>query len=1646
MPQARASSLVEGHMGAAIGNHFAFSAEEFLELAQGPTGKPLQTKGKLSHTVTRFLRGVQEGAVADDLDELQAPDILAMATGLWEFGTIRKPGETLVRIVRGKHANGSDTGRDLLEIITGDKPFLVDSVMGELARNGIQSQAMFHPVIDLGRADDGPRDDTAPAIRESLIQVHMPRLDNRMKKTLLKELKATLEDVSAAVSDWMAMRDEMNRAIEELFHAPSSAPEEEVAECIEFLRWIRDEHFAFLGSRQYVFPTDDDGQLLPEEPEPVAGTSNGILRNPDTVVLRRGSEPTLLAKEAQEFLNQPTPLIVAKSNLRSRVHRQVYMDYIGVKRWNDDGKVIGETRFVGLFTAEAYDRMARDVPLIRRKVRRVLVRAQSGPGSHNAKKLQNIVENYPRDELFQITEEQLLEFSKGILHLHERPRPKLFVRRDQFDRFASIFVFCPRERYNTDMRERIGEMLRKAYGGRLSAYYPHFGEGPLARVHFIIGLDPHNHPEPDLDDLEHQIVEMARSWHDRVVARALEAEVPTPVLDRLPVYRGAFTAGYREDFTARQAVKDISKMEQLSAENDLVVHVYRLTSDAPDMLRLKLYRQDEAMPLSGIMPMLEEMGLDVHSEASFPIRRKREPIVWVHSFETTWKAGRELDMTKVRKPLEEALAAIYNGYSENDGFNRLILSLGVSWRSVAFLRTCARFRQQSGLDPSQFVQEEALSENPALASLLLDLAHCRFAPNAHKTLAARKKAEAKLVEQIIADLEAVPSLDHDRVLRRMMRLICAIQRTSFFQTDPNGKPLPRISIKIASRELGTLPAPKPYREIFVWSPRVEGVHLRFGPVARGGLRWSDRRDDFRTEVLGLVKAQQVKNSVIVPVGSKGGFFPKQLPRPEDRDAWMAEGIASYKTFVSGLLDITDTLDAQGDVIHPQDVVVWDGEDPYLVVAADKGTATFSDIANGVAEDYGFWLGDAFASGGSVGYDHKKMGITAKGAWEAVKRHFREMGKNTQEDPFTVIGVGDMSGDVFGNGMLLSKQIRLLAAFDHRDIFIDPDPGDSETNWAERKRLFDLPRSSWQDYDQSLISEGGGVFSRNAKAIPLSKEMRALTGLRGKDCSPNELMHALLQAEAELLWFGGIGTYVKSHEEQNWEVGDKANDAIRVNADQVGAKVIGEGANLGITHKGRIEFAKLGGRVNADFVDNSAGVDTSDHEVNLKILLNAAVQSGKIDAPARNKLLARMTNDVAASVLEHNYEQTLTLSMAEATNVRDMNAYGRFMDYLEGQDRLDREVENLPDADEVMRREENREGMTRPEMATIMAYAKNTLVEDLIAGTAPDDPHFCTMLRDYFPERVHDFKDERLSHRLHREIIAKGLANAMIDRGGPTFPFRLMGSAGVDMTAAALCFEAARELFGFDDLVHAINALDNQIPWPAQRALHMETMRVTRRMAYWLARRPQLMKAGLTSVIEACRPGVVELRANLENIVSSFEQDSAEKRKQWLMEQGAPEKLAKQVAWLRPMISATDIIDLSAEERWPLMAVARIYHGVGSRFHFDHLRASAGSLEAENHWDRLAVRRIIEDLYHAQRGMAAACMAHVLLAGGKLMEGRDKARRDWVDNVLDGFVDVNNALVERAIANLDDLDQGQWTLSKLAIANTQMRELSTSVVS
>jgi glutamate dehydrogenase len=1574
-----------------------------------------------------FLASVLGDYRPDELPGVGPDDFGAVLAAFWSYGESFEGPKPAARLIRARGAGGRDLGLDLLEIVQPDAPFLVDSVMGAVADWGGEVQAMFHPLVT--RAD----------ARYSTIQVWLAPVAEERRTGLLELVLEAAADVHLAVADFPAMLALLARATGELIRAQPGDPAA-LKDDIEFLRWMEDGHFVFLGARVYDYPRTPDGGYAAEEPEWKEEDCLGVLRDQGRLVLRRSQEPAVLSAALKYRVESREPVIVAKSNLRSRVHRRAVMDYIGVRRYGPDGKPAGEIRFVGLFTAHAYNASARETPLLRRKVAQVMAAAGFPVGSHNAMRLSNILETYPRDELFQVGAEELLPMALGVLHLSDRPRIKLFVRRDPFDRFLSVLFYAPRDRYDVRLRRRAGEILAEAFRARITSANPTFSESPLARVHYILQLEDGGLARPDLGALEAEIARAARTWSDDLEA-ALRAAKPAPgqAAKALAIYARAFPPGYRDRQDAREGLADIAVIDTMT-NGAMRVRAFRMPEDSPRQFRFKLYhRGDVPAPLARVLPILDNMGLDALSEEAFEVTPNwddRPPCkVWIHAFVVEDDRGEHLSFQDVKAPFEAAFLAVWQGEAENDRFNRLIMELGAGWREAALIRALARYRGQAGLDPSQPVQEEALATHPELARLLLRLWTARFDPSTGMTLAERAAAASALTAEIEAGLMAVTSLDDDRVLRRLAALIASVMRTNYYQPEADGRPRAYISFKIASRELADLPDPKPYREIFVASPVVEGVHLRFGPIARGGLRWSDRRDDFRTEVLGLVKAQNVKNAVIVPVGAKGGFYPKQLPRAGTPAESRSAAIEAYKIFLRGLLDITDNVAADDKVIHPAGVVVHDGEDPYLVVAADKGTATFSDIANAVAAEYGFWLGDAFASGGSAGYDHKAMGITARGAWESVKRHFRELGKDIQSEPFTVIGVGDMSGDVFGNGMLLSRQIRLRAAFDHRHIFLDPDP-DPEVSWVERKRLFDLPASSWNLYDRDLISPGGGVWPRDQKSIPLSPQAQALLDISAAEVTSSELITAILKSRSELLYLGGIGAYVKASAESDLEVGDKANDAVRVNGRDLRCRVVGEGANLGVTQAGRIEFALAGGRINTDAIDNSAGVDTSDHEVNIKILTGQAIRSGVLRPEDRNALLASMTDEIAEHVLRHNYDQTLQLSLEDATSSTDVGPYGQFITDLEAEGRLDRDLEGLPSNALLQERSLAGKGLTRPERAVLLAHGKLELADAIVASSAPDDPYFETVLRDYFPRPLWRFEDEMRRHRLRREIIAAVVDNDIVNTCGPTFAPRLMAAAGCDAGALAVSFEAARQSLRLAEDWTRVAALDNQTPAAAQMALFSELVRVLRGEIYWFARRACRGGASVQGLIDRYQPAIDVLRELIPAVLSPFERKAAVRRSNKWIKLGAPKTLAHSLGLMRPLTYAADIGDLAGASGWPLANTAYVYHRTGGQFGFDRLREAAAERIPADPYERMAVRRLIEDILAEQATLAAAIIAFA-------REPADPADCARDVSAVTAWISAHQGPVRAARRTLEEIEAstGGWTFAKLTIANAGLRELA-----
>ena len=1560
---------------------------------------------------------------SDDLVDTQPEDIYGAALALWKFGAKRQPATPRVRLYNPRMSeHGWESPHSVLEVVNDDMPFLVDSLTGFLTEQGIGIHTLLHPLMVVARDAKGTRKGlvelgTENSMRESVIQAQIDQIgDDATLAALEADIRQVLADVRVTVEDWRPILTKLSDVTETLRQNAPKASADITGEATEFMEWLAENHFTFLGYREYRI-----GEGSTDGASAVEGSGLGLMRDPEYTVLRDADgNYTDWSPEMDAIATDRSPLLILKANRRSTVHRTTHFDLIGVKNYDAKGRVIGEHAFVGHFTAAAYNRSPRAIPLLRQKVERIIERSGLAPAGHDGKALTNVLDTYPRDELFQSSDEQLFRNASGVLHLATRPRTRLFVRPDRFGRFLSCLIYVPRERYNTELRSKMGDILAEEFNGRVATWAPSFGVEALARVHFVIAVLPGGLSDYDVGEIENRIVDVVRSWGDTLRDVLIE-RVGEHEGNRLhSVYHKGFASNYQDAFNAVTAIDDIEKMEELTESAPLGMKFYRRLEDADSAVRFKLFRLGQAVPLSDCLPVLENMGFRILEEHPFEIARKDE-VIWAHDFFMQSADGSDIDLPRMRDRLEETFAAVWSGEADDDPLNRLVLLVGLNTRETVLLRAYSRFLRQTRMPYSVEYMEDALVGNPVITRALVALFHGLFDPANGNNNEAREADGLCISNEIDSGLEAVASLDVDRILRRFRNAIQATLRTNYYQPGADGSPKTYVSFKFDCAQLDKLPQPRPWREIFVYSTWVEGVHLRGGPVARGGLRWSDRKEDYRTEVLGLVKAQQVKNAVIVPVGSKGGFLPKNLPAGGTRDEIVAEAIRCYKTFLSGLLDITDSLD-QTDVVAPKSVIRRDDDDPYLVVAADKGTATFSDIANEIAADYGFWLGDAFASGGSNGYDHKGMGITARGGWEAVKRHFRELGQNTQKQPFTVIGCGDMSGDVFGNGMLLSDQIKLVAAFDHRDIFIDPDPDPAKT-FAERKRMFELPRSSWQDYNAKLISKGGGVFSRATKSITLTAEIKKLTGLKSDRATPFELINALLKVQADLLWFGGIGTYIKASQESQADAGDRANDAIRVDAAQVGAQVIGEGANLGVTQLARIELAERGVKVNSDAVDNSAGVECSDREVNIKIALSGVVGAGDMTQKQRNKLLAQMTDEVAELVLKTNYNQTLAISMVEKRAPALLEDHIRFMRALETEGLLDRAVELLPDDEELADRGKTGRGLTRPEIAVLMAYAKITVFTHLIDSNVPDDPFLEQSLFDYMPGPLRSkYKAALKNHRLRREIIATVAANTFVNEAGPSLYVRLREESGAPAADIVRAFIIAREIFNLPGIGAEINALDNKVAASTQIEMHLA---LSDMVAAQSLRLLQSDNASVSDAISAYKPGIGTIVATADDVIASFSKNRLGERTSELITAGAPQKLAEMVAGLELLGGAIDIVEVAADLGRDVVDVAANYFAAGARFNLDWLRSFARHITPADHWERVALGRLMADIRSQQSTIGAAALLATSAKPGE-------------DNIAK-WTEENRETSKRADWLISELKaSGSLSVAKLAVASSQLR--------
>lgn len=1584
-------------------------------------------KGKRGDLIDRFVRGFFLNVPPQDCADYTPETLRGAVLSALDLAQSRKPGAPKLRIFN-PHAKkeGWDAGHTVIEIVNDDMPFLVDSVTAELNRRGLTVHLVIHPIFAVRRSATGKLSDvltenadSADVHRESVMHLQITeQTDPAVIKDLSDNLGKVLNDVRAAVEDWRLMRVRLADVIAGLDMKPSGVPRAEVSETGDFLRWLEANNFTFLGYREYTIDGTAAKQTLSVKPD----SGLGLLRDKSVTVIEGIEDGAVLPPDLAAFLQRPSMTLINKANQRSTVHRGVHLDSIMIKETDAAGKTVGQRQFVGLFTSTVYNQPVETIPLIRRKVLDLVEDSGFSPVSHDGKALIHILETLPRDELFQIGARELRGMAMGILHLQERQKVAMFTRRDPFGRYVSCLIYVPRERYDTRLRERIQDVLEAGFGGLVTAFYTQLSDEVLARLHFIVKTEPGVAYQKRIPEIEADVIETARDWSDDLAHMLSETHGESAGLALFEKYRAAFPVAYRERFSATETITDVDKIETVIDTGDIAMELYR-QNDAPENeIRFKVFNREAALPLSDVLPMLENMGLRVIAEVGHEVVPNDHARVWIHDFGMVSRNGNGVDVDAIRDAFEETFERVWYGAVEDDGFNGMVVSSGMTWSEIVVLRAYAKYLRQAGIPFSESYMMETLAKNASISGDIVALFEEYFEPRAQGA----KRNSKRLLKRIETALDGVANLDEDRILRRFLNLVESTLRTNFYQAAEDGSRKDYVSFKFDSSAIVDLPLPRPLREIFVYSPRMEGLHLRGGKVARGGIRWSDRREDFRTEILGLMKAQMTKNAVIVPVGAKGGFVLKRPPTDGGREAFLEEGVTCYKMLISGMLDITDNL-AGGDVVPPRDVVRRDEDDPYLVVAADKGTATFSDIANGVARDYGFWLDDAFASGGSAGYDHKKMGITARGGWESVKRHFREMGINTQTDDFTVVGVGDMAGDVFGNGMLLSKHIKLVGAFNHMHILVDPDP-DPAASFAERQRLFKLPRSAWTDYDTKLISKGGGIFDRSAKSIKLSAQARAAFGIGKETVTPNELIRAMLLSEIDLLWFGGIGTYIKASDESDSEVGDRVNDPLRIDGREVAAKVLGEGANLGITQLGRIEYALNGGRLNADFIDNSAGVASSDFEVNIKILLNEVIADGKLTLPERNKILVKMTKDVAAHVLMDNYRQSMAITHIEARAVEKISEAGRFIRSLERAGELDRSVEFLPDDEELEDRKSRRLGLTRPELSVLLAYAKMTLYDDLLASDVPDDPWLVRDIGLYFPPLLTEkYGDYLERHRLRREISATYITNSLVNRAGPTFITDLEDETGASPARIARAYLICRRVFGLRAYWAAIEALDNVIPASAQTELNYAVLGLIRRATVWF-----IEKGGrsldVEDTVRTFEPGIAELAKSIDRHLSPELSSLVERQADRYADNNVPAKLARGVANLDLLFAGCDIVRISQRGGESVGDTARTYYAIGARFGFDWLRTAAARIGTDNEWQSMAVSAMVDELYDQQAKLTGLIID---TAGGATA----------IDAVLEAWESSREHEVERLEGALEDLRRAEAIdLAMLTVATRYIRGL------
>ena len=1521
-----------------------------------------------------FVKNFYSQNKAQDFGGYSMADVHNFVRAGFNFFSQRKSGELKIRVYNPTlEKDGFESYYTLIEVLNDDMPFLVDSTVSFLDKQGIKVRNIIHPIYWVLRDKNGQLQkisDDKNSPHESLIQLHLEKISSPKNLQDLQEgITKILQTVSLVVSDWKNMLELANQASMQLDHAKKISRNFEIAEIKEFISWMTSGNFILLGAREFDIKSSKKGEYVLDES---THKGFGIFRSP-----HEDFRPEVVnadVKEVCESVKNPYIVEILKSRYRSRIHRNTNAERVRIQKISDTGEVIGEYRFIGLFTTMAYHASTSTIPLVRNKIAKVIADSTYLPKSHNHKELVSVLESYPRDELFQISEADLLKNATGIVTICGRSQVKFFARKDKFDRFISCMIFSPRDRSNSDLREKMKEYLAKTFNGEIADSFIQIGDSNLIRFHVIVRTNK-GIPSFDEAQIEYEIAKMTRVWSDELRLAIQARYDEEKQLALFSKYKNSFSVSYANRFDPRRAAIDIEKIEKCLDENSAVFNLYKSSESLPeDVSELKIYSPQKEIILSEIMPILESFGFSVIQEHTYVVnieqdtKIRTQTKVWVHYFHLNLSRQGHKFNERVRKNFERAIVSIWNGETQVDFFNRLIIAADLNWKQVYMLRAYLKYLHQAGFRYNQQYVADVLVRYPQLVRLLIDLFQSKFNPFLEEDFAKRKVWIQKISSAIEDGLTQVKEALDDVVIRRIYAVISATLRTNYYQTVGGHNFKGYLSLKFDCKKIPELPLPLPYAEIFVYSARVEALHLRGGKVARGGLRWSDRHEDFRTEILGLVKAQMTKNAVIVPVGSKGGFVVKKSALGMTRDEIQKEGIECYKTFLRGLLDITDNV-VNGKIQHPTNVVMHDDADPYLVVAADKGTATFSDIANSVSAEYNFWLGDAFASGGSVGYDHKKMGITAKGGWISVMRHFHEMGRNSQTQDFTCVGIGDLAGDVFGNGMLLSRHIRLVAAFNHMHIFFDPNPIAS-TSFKERQRMFNLPRSSWMDYDKSLISKGGGIFERSAKSIPLSPEVKEVLAVEANELTPNELIRAILRAPVDLLWNGGIGTYVKAADETDLDVGDRANDALRINGGELRCKVIGEGGNLGFTQKGRIEYALSGGRVNTDAMDNSAGVDCSDHEVNIKIALTAAMRAGKLTLDERNKVLESMTEEVSHLVLEDNRLQTQAISIAFWQGHNALGDQGQFLYRLEKSGLLNRKIEFLPSKKELDKKQVDRIGLTRPELCVMLAYAKMDIYNHLLASDLVKDKYFESELCSYFPKLMQEkFAKEISAHQLRDEIIATQITNFVVNRIGITFISQICQDSGFSLVEVVKNFIIACDSFRIREVWEEIEKLDGKISSEIQMQMFLSANKLLERSVLWLLRNQT--KANVIATVTRFRKIADELSSVLTNVLAQASRESFERKIERYCLNNVDRQLAARVAALDPIASAFDIAEISESSKFDLETIAKIYFEVGTRFSLKWLRSRLSKSVIDNYWQNLSAKTIMEDIYSYQMRIAKA---------------------------------------------------------------------------